>query len=28
VRELFAALDAGRNRRPVGRLHREELHDR
>lgn len=26
--ELLKALDAGRNRRPIGPLRREELHDR
>lgn len=28
VGELFAALDAGRNTSPIGRLRREEIYDR
>lgn len=28
IKSLFSALDKGRNTEPIGRLEREELHDR
>lgn len=28
IKNLFSALDKGRNTEPIGRLEREELHDR